>query len=229
MVTYRLWGIRVGLYATIVGVLVLATVILWVLALTWRPTDRFAFQGLDVSAANGEIDWWAVKRGGADFAYVRATRADQRDPSFEANWAAVAETGMRRGATHAYSLCRLAADQANAFNTTVARDDGALPAAVELDFSDDCAARPTAPIVLDELRRFIAMVESHTGKPLLIKVSKRFDATYGVTLAIPRPVWAMQDFFPPDYPARRWRMWQASDMRRIDGIDGPVHWDVVAP
>jgi lysozyme len=73
------------------------------------------------------------------------------------------------------------------------------------------------------------MVESHTGKPVLLKVSKAFDAAYGVTLAIPRPVWAVQDFFPPDYPARRWRMWQANGTRRIDGVDGPIHWDVVAP
>jgi lysozyme len=50
-----------------------------------------------------------------------------------------------------------------------------------------------------------------------------------VTAAIPRPVWAVQDFFPPDYAARPWRMWQANDMRRIDGVDGAVNWDVVAP
>ncbi|MEG3178027.1 GH25 family lysozyme [Sphingomonas sp. RB3P16] len=229
MLKFRLWGIRIGLFATIAATFALLGVVGWTVARQWRPSDRFPFQGLDVSARDGEIDWWAVKRGGADFAYVRATSGDQRDPRFEANWRAVAETGMRRGATHRYSLCRLAADQANAFNTTVPRTDEALPAALELDFDDGCTARPGPGIVRDELRRYITMVEGHTGKPLLLKVSKRFDAAYGVTLAIARPVWAMQNFFPPDYPARRWRMWQASDMRRIDGVDGPVHWDVVAP
>ena len=48
-----------------------------------------------------------------------------------------------------------------------------------------------------------------------------------MTSALDRPIWSAQNFFPPDYAARPWRMWRASDMRRIDGIDGPVNWDVV--
>uniref|UniRef100_UPI0035CA6051 glycoside hydrolase family 25 protein n=1 Tax=uncultured Sphingomonas sp. TaxID=158754 RepID=UPI0035CA6051 len=226
---FRLWGIPVGAIGVTVITAALVAFAAWTFALHWRPSNTYPFQGIDVSAATGDVDWWAVKRGGADFAYVRATAADARDPRFEANWDAVAETGMRRGASHSYSLCRLAVDQANAFNTLVPRDDTALPAAVELDFTDDCTSRPVRAVVLDELRRYITMVEGHTGKPVLLKVSKRFDAAYTVTLALPRPVWAAQDFFPPDYPARRWRMWQASGMRRIDGVAGPVHWDVVAP
>lgn len=232
--TIRQGGRRAGIVGAIVAAIVivvaLAALVGWTIALGWRPSGRYPFQGVDVSAANGAVDWWTVRKGGADFAYIRATAgADVRDPAFERNWAGVSETGMRRGASHVYSLCRLAADQANNFNTTVPRTDGALPAAVEIDFADDCPSHPERAIVLDELRRFLTMVEAHTGKPVLLKVSKRFDAAYGVTAAIQRPIWAVRDFFPPDYPARRWRMWQASDMRRIDGVEGPVHWDVVAP
>ena len=226
----RRWGRRVEIIGALVIVVGLAAIVGWTLALSWRPSDRYQFQGVDVSADTGAIDWWTVKKGGADFAYLRATGgADMRDETFERNWAGVYETGMRRGASHVYSICRLAADQANNFNTTVPRDREALPAAVEIDFAEDCTSRPERPIVLDEIRRFLTMVEAHTGKPVLLKISKRFDAAYGVTAAIPRPVWAVQNFFPPDYPAHRWRMWQANDMRRIDGIEGPVHWDVVAP
>ena len=36
-------------------------------------------------------------------------------------------------------------------------------------------------------------------------------------------------YFTPGYPAREWRLWRASDLRRIDGIEEPVNWDVVAP
>ena len=171
-----------------------------------------------------------MHRGGADFAYLRATAgAEVRDARFAANWADVYATGMRRGAMHGYSLCRLAADQANNFNTTVPRATDALPAVVMVDFTPDCPSRPERAVLLDELRRYITMVELHTGKPVLLKVAKPFDAAYRVTGAIPRPIWAVQNFFPPDYPARPWKMWQANDMRRIDGVDGPVHWDVVAP
>ncbi|MEO5866450.1 MAG: GH25 family lysozyme [Sphingomonas sp.] len=203
----------------------------WTFARSWRPSSTsYKFQGLEVGEQQGPVDWWTVRAAGADFAYIRATSgASKRDGRFAANWADARSTGMRRGALHVYSLCNLATDQANNFNTTVPRDQDALPAAVEIDFQDDCASRPGQPVLLDELRRFLTMVEEHTGKPVLLKITKRFDAAYKVTAAIPRPVWAVQDFFPPDYAATPWRMWQASGMRRIDGVSGAVNWDVVAP
>ena len=226
----RIWSRRIGLAGALGIVIALCAVVAWTFTLSWRPTDKYRFQGIDVSEEQGPIEWWTVKAGGADFAYLRATRgADERDTRFVGNWAEVYETGMRRGALHVYSLCRLAVDQANNFNTTVPRTGDALPAAIEIDFSEDCPSRPERNVVLDELRRFLSMVEAHTGKPVLLKISKRFEAAYQVTAAIPRPVWAVQDFFPPDYAARPWRMWQANDMRRIDGVNGAVNWDVVAP
>ncbi len=226
----RLWNRRIAQVSAAVVGIGLASVAAVTLAWSWRPSDRFPFQGVDVSEANGPIDWWTVRKDGADFAYVRATSgAAIRDPRFEANWAGVYEAGLRRGAMHAYSLCKLASDQANNFNTTVPRTRDALPAAVEIDFAPDCTSRPEPRVVIDELRRFLTMVEAHTGKPVLLKISKPFEAAYGVTAALPRPVWAVQDFFPPEYPARPWRMWQASGIRRIDGVEGPVHWNVVAP
>lgn len=226
----RLWGRRIGRAGALLVVLGLSAVVAWTLALSWRPSNRYAFQGIDVSDAQGTVDWWTVRHGGADFAYVRATYgATGRDGRFASNWADVYATGLRRGALHVYSVCQLAADQANNFITTVPRTPDALPAAVYVAFDAKCPSRPERAVVLDELRRYVAMVEAHTGKPVLLKVARDFDAAYRVTAGVRRPVWAVQAFFPPDYPARPWRMWQASDMRRIDGVTGPVHWNVVAP
>ncbi|MEO7170409.1 MAG: GH25 family lysozyme [Sphingomonas sp.] len=226
----RLLGRRIGQVGALGIVLALTGVVAWTFALSWRPSDKYDFQGVDVSEDQGAVEWPTVKAGGADFAYLRATYgADGRDARFADNWADVYASGMRRGAVHVYSLCRLAADQANNFNTTVPRTTDALPPAVEVDFDPGCESRPVRDVVLGELRRFLTMVEAHSGKPTLIKISRRFEASYQVTSAIPRTVWAVQDFFPPDYTARPWRMWQANDMRRIDGIAGPVRWNVVAP
>lgn len=226
----RRWGRRVGRIGALLVILGLMAVVAWTLALSWRPSDRYPFQGIDVSEAQGPVDWWTVRHGGADFAYLRATYgATGRDTSFATNWAGVHATGMRRGAIHTLSVCQLAVDQANNFNTTVPRTPDALPAAVEIAFTADCLSRPEPAVVLGELRRYVAMVEAHTGKPVLLKVARDFDAAYRMTAGISRPVWAVQTFFPPTYPARPWRMWQASDMRRIDGAAGAVRWDVVAP
>jgi lysozyme len=49
-----------------------------------------------------------------------------------------------------------------------------------------------------------------------------------LSAALPRPVWAMANLLKPDYAARPWRIWRASNFRRVEGIEGPVNWDVVA-
>ena len=222
-------GGRLSLWGMVAMLTVAGAIALWLFARDWRPSsDDYQFQGVDVSAATGTVDWAAIKAAGADFGYVRATAGVDRDPAFEDNWKGVPAAGMRRGALHAWSLCKLAADQANNFNTVVPKTDDALPPAVEIDFTDGCTDRPGRDVVIEELKRFIIMVEAHTQRPVLLAVSQRFEATYRVTAEIDRPVWAIGNFFPPDYAARPWRMWRASDMRRIDGVSGPINWDVVA-
>lgn len=203
----------------------------WWLAGRWMPPRaRFAVQGIDVSEANGAIDWPMVKARDVDFAYARATAgAETRDVRFPDYWAGIAEAGMRRGAIHVFSLCAPAADQAGAFAAVVPRDPDALPAAIDLDFHDDCPARPARAVVLDEVRRTASTIETHSGKPVVLLVSPEFEGAYRMSEAIPRPIWVTGGYFEPDYAARPWRMWRSSTVRRVDGIEGPVNWDVVAP
>ena len=203
----------------------------WSAATGWRPAaDQYPLQGIDLGENPAPVEWGTVRARGADFAYLVATSgADRRDPGFEANWTAVPEAGLRRGAVHLYSLCQLAADQANAFNAFVPRTADALPAAIDLAIRPDCTARPDREVLIHELRTFVKMVETHTRKPVLLRLSKPIETEYRISAAIDRAVWATANFFPPAYAARPWRMWRASDIRRIDGIEGPVNWDVVAP
>lgn len=203
----------------------------WSFATGWHPkASQYPLQGLDLGESPGAIEWGTVRARGADFAYLVATSgADRRDPVFEAHWAALPEAGLRRGAVHLFSLCQRAADQANAFNAFVPRTADALPAAVDVAFRDDCTARPDRAVLVGELQTFIRMVESHTRKPVLLRLSKPVESAYQLSAAIDRPVWAIGNLFVPAYAARPWRMWRASDIRRIDGIEGPVNWNVVAP
>ncbi|MBN8814475.1 MAG: glycosyl hydrolase [Sphingomonas sp.] len=202
---------------------------LYLYALNWRPSDAdYDLQGIDVSAANGSIDWAAVQAAGAKFGYIAATSGTDRDAAFEDNWRGAAAAGMRRGAVHVWSLCRGADEQANNFNTTVPKDPAALPSAVSLDFAAGCDTRPDRETLVAALSRYLAVVEANTRRPVILFVSRAFDSRYHITEAIDRPVWSAQNFFAPDYAARPWRMWRASDMRRIDGVSEPVNWDVVA-
>lgn len=203
----------------------------WSVATGWHPAQsQYPLQGIDLGENPGPIEWGTVRARGADFAYLVATSgADRRDPGFEANWAAVPEAGLRRGAVHIFSLCQLAQDQANAFNAFVPRTADALPMAIDIGFHEDCTARPDRSVLVGEVQTFIDMVETHTRKPVLLRLTKAVDTQYQLSAAIDRSVWSIGNLFPPSYAARPWRMWRASDVRRIDGIEGPVNWNVVAP
>lgn len=221
-------GLRIAAGIALLFALIAPFANLW--ASRWRPAaERYPLQGVDVGAEQGVIDWPALKVAGAQFAYLRATDGGQRDPRFGENWSATEAAGLRRGAIHVWSLCRSASDQADAFVTTVPRTADALPVAVELDYQPNCAARPDRATLIAQLRQFLQVVETHTGKPTLLKVSRAFEHDYAIADAIPRNLWSVQPFLKPDYFPRPWRMWQATEYRRLDGAEGPLHWDVVAP
>jgi len=216
-----------------VGVLVLAFVILagtlfWGAA-HWKPdAAAYPVQGVDVSEENGIVAWPTVEAAGADFAYIKATEgADSADPNFAENWEKADAAGLRRGAYHVYSLCRPALDQATNFISIVERDQTALPAAVKLTLSGNCDDRPERAQVLRDLTRFIQMVEAHTGKTIILGLSRDFERNYEISSAIDRPLWLTGFFLRPSYASRDWAMWQASTFRRVKGIQGSANWNVI--
>jgi lysozyme len=211
--------------------LALLALLLWVFAMRWAPSrDAYPLQGIDISAAQGEIDWRKVRAAGADFAYVKASEgADIHDERFAENWQNAREAGLRRGAYHVFTLCRLARDQATNFIATVPREANILPAVLTLAFEEDCTARPDRKVLLSEIALFIEMVEAHTGKAMIVYLTKDFEDAYQVSSAVDRSLWLRRIFFAPDYGSHPWVIWQASDQRRIDGITGPVNWNIVQP
>lgn len=196
---------------------------------SWTPSrTNYPVQGIDVSHHQGAIDWNRVRADGVEFAYIKASEgADLRDARFTENWRASGQAGVKRGAYHFFTLCRLARDQAENFIALVPRDEAALPHALDLEFGGNCSARPARGVILAEITTFIQMVEAHSEKPMILYMTKEFDDEYRVSEAINRSLWLRSIFFPPDYATHPWVMWQASNMRTVDGISGSVDWNVV--
>lgn len=218
---------RAAIGVVIAGV---AALVAWLYARQWRPSlADYPVQGIEVSAAQGRIDWPHVRADGVDFAYLVATHGTRPDPQFAGNWAASQMAGIGHGAAHLWSLCKPAQAQMTAFLATVPRDGDALPTALSLAFDDECTARPGRDAVIASLKQFVAAAETHLGKPLVLKVSKDFEAAYAVTPEIDRTLWVAGNGFTPKYGARPWVMWQASNMHRVNGIDTPANWIVMRP
>ncbi|SNS37236.1 lysozyme [Sphingopyxis indica] len=217
--------------AALAALLLLAVgLALWWAARWTPPRAKFPLQGVTIDAGNGAVHWGSIKAAGADFAYIFATDgADGVDAGYARNMAAAREAGMRIGPIHRYSLCQLATDQAANFIRHVPRRADALPPVVWLDYDDRCPDRPTRALLLSELATFLAQIEAHMGKRSLIAPGPNFEADYKVTRGIARTTWLRRDFFPPDYGAHPWAMWQANDYMRLPGAEGTVGWNVVRP
>lgn len=211
--------------AAMAGLLVAA----FLLAGRWQPSaERYPLQGIDLPERPGPIEWGSVRAAGADFAYLVATvGARGRDPAFEHHWQALPGAGLRRGAVHLYSLCEDGAAQGDAFNAVVPRAADALPPAVDIAEREGCDA--PGPDVATGVRAFVERVETHAGKPVILRLSRGVERRYALSRAFDRPLWLTGSFLRPSYTDRAWRLWRANDWRRIEGVEGTVNWDVVAP
>lgn len=225
------WRIRLRWLAALLVLALFGAALLWRFAAQWAPSaETYPMQGISVSGDLGEIDWRTVRTRNVDFAYIRATSGtDRRDPLFAANWAQAREAGLRYGAELVFDPCRRASDQATLFITTVPRDNAALPPVVRVVPGEHCAGAPGRDTILSELNTLLNVIEMHGGKPALIRISKAVEKQYDISSGINRTLWLEGNFFPPDYASHAWVMWTANDRRRVDGIDGPVEWNVVAP
>ncbi|MBW8783604.1 MAG: glycoside hydrolase family 25 protein [Novosphingobium sp.] len=198
----------------------------------WQPSrGAFPLQGVEVSAGDGEVDWRAVKAIGADFAYLDASAsAFARDPAFTKNLQAARSARLQVGAVHRYDPCQPADRQAANFVTVVPRDPAMLPPAVELDgLADACPVKVSDQAVESELMTFLNQIETHTGKPALLKLSSGFEKRYHLASAIERNLWLSEDRFQPDYAGRPWTLWTANSALSTEALDQPVRWIVVQP
>lgn len=204
----------------------------WLYAIHWRPSEAsWPRQGIDVSRHQGMIDWPAVARQRrVDFVYIKASEGgDLRDPMFAVNWQGAGSVGIARGAYHFFSLCKPGDVQAANFIGAVPGDGNMLAPAVDLEFGGNCSERPDPEALLAELMVFIRTVEQRYRQPVVLYLTREFDAGYGVSARIPRRLWLRSIFREPKWGERPWSMWQASGFHSVPGIQGGVDWNVARP
>lgn len=224
---FKITPLRLIITVLLLGAITTTALVLF--ARSWTPSrTHFPTQGLTLDAQSGDINWRMARAAGADFVYLLATSgASGRDPAFDRYLAGARQNDMRYGVIHRYDLCARASDQATSFIATVPRDGDMLPSAVALDFREGCKQRPNRDTLLAELNTFLNQIETHSAKPVLIRTSREFEAAYDIAGGINRTLWVEGDFFMPDYATRPWVMWSASTWKRVNGIEGPIEWNVV--
>jgi len=117
--------------------------------------------GVDVSSAQGKIDWRKVVAvGGIDFVYAKATDGvDGTDPMFANNWAGLNAVHIQRGAYHFYEPVSDPVRQAERFFAVVGKlEIGDLPPMLDLEARKP--AGKTNADFLKEVRVFVERAES---------------------------------------------------------------------
>ncbi len=195
----------------------------------WHPSDtKYPTQGIDVSNHQGSIDWLKLPTQGVDFAYIKATEGgDFVDKSFAKNWDAAKNAGVKRGAYHFFTLCKSGHEQAANFIRTVPEDPNALPPVVDLEYLGNCAQRVSLNAFHKQLGDYIADIETHTGKSIVLYLTQEFDDDYQVTARVERKLWLRSIISEPNYGKRPWHIWQMSSFRKLDGIKGRVDWNAM--
>lgn len=189
---------------------------------------RYPIQGIDISEAQGEIDWDTLAGHlQAGFVYMRATEGTtQNDARFEVNWAAAGRLGIWRGAYHVFDPCRAGAEQARAFLAAVPVEPEALPPAVVLEPGSGCSDWPTRDALLAELAAFLAPVDRQYGKPTVLLATGDVYRTYLAGALDDRAYWLHSLIARPRYGPEAWYFWQYNDQGWREGIGGPVNLDV---
>lgn len=223
---------RLRLLAALLLIAIVVGGIAWWHLRHWQPPrEEFPVQGVEVGSADGKVSWQALKAVGADFAYLDASAsAFARDPSFSDNLEQARAAGLKVGAVHRYDPCQPADKQAGNFVTVVPRDPLLLPSAVELErTADSCPVKVSDAAVESELTTFINQIETHTGKPVILKIGAKFQSRYAIASRIDRNLWLVRDRMQPDYAGRPWTLWTANSNLQLDVASEGLRWLVVQP
>ena len=204
----------------------------WWVMRSWVPSsDLYPEQGAAISEHQGAVAFPTLRARGAQFVYLTASSgAGGQDSRFGDNLKSARAAGMKVGAVHAFDPCIPADEQSANFVTMVPRDERLLPPAIALyDTSDDCAEKVSDASVESELMTLINQVEMHSGKPVMLKVSERFEKRYRISAQLERGLWLSRDKIAPAYGGRPWLMWSASRSLVTQAAAEPVEWLVVQP
>ncbi|EFN7594121.1 glycoside hydrolase family 25 protein [Escherichia coli] len=203
----------------------------------YRPVKSFAIRipasytihGIDVSRWQERIDWQRVAKMRDNgirlqFAFIKATEGEKLvDPYFLRNWQLSRENGLLRGAYHYFYPSVSASVQARLFLQTVDFSQGDFPAVLDVEERGKLSAKE----LRKRVSQWLKMVEKRTGKKPIIYSGAVFYHTNLAGYFNEYPWWVAHYYQRrPDNDGMAWRFWQHSDRGQVDGINGPVDFNV---
>lgn len=192
--------------------------------------------GVDVSYAQGDIDWSAVAAGGwVKFAYARAcygsNPADDDGDIFVANHDGCKAHGIPFGAYIFFLLTEDPTAQANHFLNIIDGRQGQLRPMVDVE--EESGSTGSIAENIAALAEFNSIVAAKLAVPVIYTNADTWDTGFGGSDAFSgHSLWVANFPATPGQPAmpQGWNDWtvhQYADDGRIAGISGAVDLDVL--
>ncbi|MGF7082671.1 glycoside hydrolase family 25 protein [Mucilaginibacter sp. UYCu711] len=190
---------------------------------------KYKLHGIDVSYAQGKIDWPRVRAMQEDsvrirFAFIKATEGLLTvDPYFKRNWREGAKSGIVCGAYHFFRPKKDGLWQARFFLQNVKLETGDLPAVVDIEVLDGVSPDK----MRSALRAFINKVEKSTGNKPIIYTGISFYKDYLAGHFDGYPLW-IAHYYQEELKLTKgtnWWFWQHSDIARVNGINHVVDFN----
>lgn len=226
----RRWLLRLAALAMLFGLAFAAW--LWWDMRSWRPDPGlYPEQGAFVPAGGGEVSFRTLKAVGAQFVYLPLAAGDtgvEAPGGFADRFLKARAAGLRVGVVLEFDPCRGADAQSGVFAQMVPRDGDLLPPAIGLEaLAASCTPKVSDAAVESELMTLINQVETHAGKPAILKLSRAFQERHDTATMLARDLWLSRDRARPDYAGRPWLLWSANGARVTEAGETPVEWVVV--
>lgn len=194
-----------------------------------RIPTRYHIHGIDVSYAQGRIDWRKVRAMEEDsvrisFAFIKATEGLLTvDPYFKRNWREAAKTGIKCGAYHYFRPKKSGLWQARFFLQNVKLESGDLPAVVDIETLDGKSPAE----MRKQLTDFLLQVEAKTHVKPIIYSGLSFYKDYLEDYFGEYKLW-IAHYNKDELKAGKntnWWFWQHSETARVNGINHAVDFD----
>jgi lysozyme len=194
-----------------------------------RIPTQYKIHGIDVSYAQGKIDWPKVAAMQEDsvkisFAFIKATEGLLTvDPYFKRNWREAPKAGIRCGAYHFFRPYKSGLWQARFFLQNVNMETGDLPAVADVERLDGVSPAK----MREQLQSFLNHVEAKTHVKPIIYTGLNFYQDYLAGYFNNYPLWIAH------YNRERlsinsktnWWFWQHSESAKVNGINHTVDFN----
>ncbi len=192
---------------------------------TIRKKD-YSVHGIDVSHYQKKIDWDKVASQDIQFAFIKATEGETyKDSFFCENWVKMKAAGIKRGAYHFFRPTLSAEMQAANFIEMAELGDGDFAPVLDLEVTDNVSPE----VLRAQVDRWLHIVENHFKIKPIIYTYQNFFNDHLAGHYEGYPIWIARYTSwrkPRLYSNQNWHFWQYGNRGRLQGIEGPVDFNV---